>query len=120
MHGATATSLGALASGAELGLHSFGQSMMFAKPVAATRVFNQRVPSDQNATDSVVSLELSQVNGTAPGTWQYYMSTALSGGSPGAVYAPLRAAHSRGVAPISQTHSRRQMFEVPKLTADWR
>lgn len=83
--GLMATSLGAMATGYDMGLHSFGESMMFAKPVGNI-VYAAFVPSGHNATDSVILLELTQGSGAAPATWQYFQSTALNAGAPGAVY----------------------------------
>ncbi|MBV8659530.1 MAG: hypothetical protein JO142_17045 [Burkholderiales bacterium] len=85
--GLMATSLAAFGADASAGLHSFAESMVYANVVSATPLYVAFLPNGNQSTDSVLLLELTQGFGTAPNTWQYYVSTAtLGAAAPGMVY----------------------------------
>jgi hypothetical protein len=77
--GLMATSLGAMATGANLGLHTFAESSVFAKTSGGNPIYATFIPSGNASTDSVILVELTQGTGTAPGTWQYYVSSGSLG-----------------------------------------
>ncbi|MBV8465710.1 MAG: hypothetical protein JO218_07165 [Burkholderiales bacterium] len=81
--GLMATSAAAFASGSSLSLHTFGDPMVYARG-GTTPLYTAFIPSGNQTTDGVILLELTQGTGTAPGTWQYYISngglTTASGG----------------------------------------
>jgi hypothetical protein len=96
--GLMATSLGAMAAGASLGLHDFGDSMVFARASGGQPVYVSFVPSGSQGTDNVILLELTQGSGTAPGTWQYYLSSTNLGNAanaPGMKYSFEAASNSQ-------------------------
>jgi len=82
--GLMAASGAAFAGGANLGLHSFGDAMIYAKG-GTSPLYASFIPSGNQSTDSVILVELTQGVGTAPGTWQYFVSSQnLGAGKAGA------------------------------------
>lgn len=80
-------------------LHGFGSAMVYAKS-GGTPLFAAYMPSGNQDTDSVILLELTQGTGTAPGTWQYFISTgnlANAANKPGMKYSFTVPATTSGV-----------------------
>ncbi|MDK2125099.1 hypothetical protein [Parachitinimonas caeni] len=79
--GLMATSASAFAAGSTLGLHTFGDPLIYAKG-GGTPLYTAFLPSGNQSSDSVILLELTQGTGTAPGTWQYFVSRTNLGTAP--------------------------------------
>lgn len=97
---ASATALaGGFGGGANLSIHGFGTSMIFAKAAGANPIYASFIPSGNQDTDAIVLLELTQGTGTALGTWQYFVSNqTLSAASGGLKYSISLAGSSSGIS----------------------
>lgn len=81
--GLMATSLGAMAGGGGLGLHTFGDAMIYAKSGTAP-MYAVFVPSGNQSSDAVILLEMIQGATPAQQTWSYFVSSSVLSAGAGA------------------------------------
>ncbi|MFC4161614.1 hypothetical protein [Chitinimonas lacunae] len=81
--GLMATSLGAMAGGGSLGLHTFGDPLIYAKS-GSTPMYAVFVPSGNQSSDAVILLEMNQGATAAQQTWTYFVSSSVLSAGAGA------------------------------------